>query len=432
MQAGAECDMDDFDMSGLDDAALPPADYEFGNSWPGTGPIGNESPASTDIGDGMQTDDSEPGPGIDAFATATAVDDSEPGAGTDAVATATAVSARTDINDGSDWQRLVSFQESAVGSAISVSSDARERVAERIWQLDQRARVLFNHPAWQGLGGQKRAKWESLHKTHFRDKAFSKPGKGSGEKGRTMLCFKDAGVESLVAARATEILERIEEGSPDGLPLSDSRQLAAGQNEAPEPRRPPPVAGTDVSALLYMIARFPADRVERALAAEDDGATGCAEGTYAGTGPALSQHKRARPGELGPRRAVSGESIQGESGNARDGYMTFKKDGKEVGRVEDSDGGKGIKLVSASGDFAEWHPVARDEAPFQEGDLVGLRCQPGGTELHISRQTNDAEMLAVISRQAIVEGNEPPAAEQVRGLSNSNTRTHPAQREVVL
>ena len=82
MQAGAECDMDDFDMSGLDDAALPAADFEFGDPWPGTGPIGNESPASTDIGDGMQTDDSEPG------------------AGTDAAATATAVSARSDINDG--------------------------------------------------------------------------------------------------------------------------------------------------------------------------------------------------------------------------------------------------------------------------------------------------------------------------------------------
>ena len=321
---------------------------------------GGSSPASTDVGDRMQTD--------------------EPAA--------TAVDARRDTEDcrSIDGVQFKEHMQLALGSTIWVSKDARERVARMIGQLDKKARVLFKHtrPAWQGLGGKKPAKWESLQKTYFRDKpgqtdkAFTKPGKGSGGAGRTQLCFKDSEVESSVAARATKILERLEEGSPVGLSFPDGE-----------------LAAENLTALLYSIAKFP-DRVRKVLA-EDD---------------VIGQHKRGRPVESRPQRTVSGENIQGESGNAGDGYLTCKKDGEEVGRIADSDNGKGIKLESASGDFAEWHPVARGEAPFQAGDLVGLRRQPGGTKLHISRHTHDAEMLAVISRQAIVEGSKPPAAEQ--------------------
>jgi hypothetical protein len=69
----------------------------------------------------------------------------------------------------------------------------------------------------------------------------------------------------------------------------------------------------------------------------------------------------------------------------------------------------GVQLVSACGDFAEWHRRREGEAPFEEGDVVGFDC-----EGHISRATRQAKMFGVISRRAVVEGSTPPQAERWR------------------
>lgn len=69
--------------------------------------------------------------------------------------------------------------------------------------------------------------------------------------------------------------------------------------------------------------------------------------------------------------------------------------------------GKGVKLESGQGDFAEWHRKRKGEPPFEEGDVVGFDGRG-----QISRRTNGARMLGVVSRKAIVEGSAPLGAER--------------------
>jgi cytohesin len=304
-----------------------------------------------------------------------------------------------------------------IGDTIFVRHEARDSVAIQIWQLDQKARAIFQLPAWEGLGGNKPTKWASLHKTHFRDKIFLQTGKGSRKTklgpGWTELKFKNHETEEEVKTRAEEVLARLEDGRTEGKPF-----MRPPKKAEPSPRAPP-VPGKDVSALLYLIATDPA-RVQTALAKseaiDDAAAAGAVAMAVERTGAQNAKRGRLDDKFQPPQRLVSGESIQGKSGDINDGFLTFKKDGNEAGRIKDGEGGKGITLVSSTGDFAEWHPVAHGEAQFQEGDLIGLRCQPGDSEanqkLYISRQTDGAEMLGVISRQAIVEGNAPPEAEK--------------------
>ena len=64
----------------------------------------------------------------------------------------------------------------------------------------------------------------------------------------------------------------------------------------------------------------------------------------------------------------------------------------------------GVTLESHQGDFAEWHQRKAGERPFTEGDVVGF-----GLRGEISRETNGAFMLGVISRQAVVDGSLPTA-----------------------
>lgn len=69
--------------------------------------------------------------------------------------------------------------------------------------------------------------------------------------------------------------------------------------------------------------------------------------------------------------------------------------------------GRGVKLQSRKGDFAEWHRRRDDEPPFEEGDVVGFDAAG-----MISRKTKGAAMLGVVSRQAVVEGSLPPQAQR--------------------
>ena len=86
-------------------------------------------------------------------------------------------------------------------------------------------------------------------------------------------------------------------------------------------------------------------------------------------------------------------------------FMSFmsEENGKAIELGSIVNFGTGVKLLSAQGDFAEWHKRKPGESAFGEGDVVGF--QRGG---EISRRTSGAHMLGVISRRAVVEGSAPP------------------------
>ena len=84
-------------------------------------------------------------------------------------------------------------------------------------------------------------------------------------------------------------------------------------------------------------------------------------------------------------------------------------------RFSDQDGGyrgalrntdRGAKLESGSGDFAEWQERDPDEEPFGEGDVVAFG------ENGLTRRTDGAQLLGVISRRAVVTGSMPPESVQ--------------------
>jgi hypothetical protein len=66
---------------------------------------------------------------------------------------------------------------------------------------------------------------------------------------------------------------------------------------------------------------------------------------------------------------------------------------------------QGVKLESRQGNFAEWRSAG--EPPFLEGEVVGVDSQG-----RLSRHTDDAKMMGVISRSAVVEGSAPPQGDR--------------------
>ncbi len=85
----------------------------------------------------------------------------------------------------------------------------------------------------------------------------------------------------------------------------------------------------------------------------------------------------------------------------RSGPMNVER---ERGAIVDST--RGAKLISGSGDFAEWHQRRQDERDFHEGDLVGL-----DRDGLLTRQTTSDHgvwQLGIITRRAVVEGSLPP------------------------
>eukprot|EP01043_Picozoa_sp_COSAG02_P085654 COSAG02_NODE_23262_length_724_cov_1.337600_1_plen_240_part_11 len=93
-------------------------------------------------------------------------------------------------------------------------------------------------------------------------------------------------------------------------------------------------------------------------------------------------------------------------------WITFHhhKSGEKMGAIQPSPDGRGVHLKSRAGDFAEWHPRAPDQAEFEAGDLVALG--PHG----LTRETQGARQLGIISRQMAVAGSVPATVEeQARG-----------------
>jgi hypothetical protein len=88
-------------------------------------------------------------------------------------------------------------------------------------------------------------------------------------------------------------------------------------------------------------------------------------------------------------------------------FMSEQSNGKAIELGSITSHKNGVKVVSSTGDFAEWHKRKPGERPFEEGDVVGFLR--GGV---ISRRTKGARMLGVVSRRAVVEGSAPPKAER--------------------
>ena len=98
--------------------------------------------------------------------------------------------------------------------------------------------------------------------------------------------------------------------------------------------------------------------------------------------------------------------------NERQKFVSFEAepagdmpDGIELGAIERAPNG-GIKLVTAQGDFAEWHRLVDGEPPLSEGDVVGFHRG------RISRSTRRCAMLGIVTRKAVIEGSAPPAQER--------------------
>jgi hypothetical protein len=120
---------------------------------------------------------------------------------------------------------------------------------------------------------------------------------------------------------------------------------------------------------------------------------------------------------------------RGRQGGGR--WVQFENaEGRTMGSIEQNPQGHAM-LSTPAGDFAEWHPRMPGEAPFEEGDVVGmvemqmrqmlqlqqrLQRQTGdsgaeqvGTlhQLYISRRTHNALAVGVITRRAAVAGSAP-------------------------
>ena len=88
-----------------------------------------------------------------------------------------------------------------------------------------------------------------------------------------------------------------------------------------------------------------------------------------------------------------------------DSWIRFSdQDGGYRGALRNTD--RGAKLESGSGDFAEWQERDPEEEPFGEGDVVAFG------ENGLTRCTDGAQLLGVISRRAVVTGSMPPPSVQ--------------------
>jgi len=99
--------------------------------------------------------------------------------------------------------------------------------------------------------------------------------------------------------------------------------------------------------------------------------------------------------------------LQLQQQQADDSFIVFKGvDGGEQGQLHR--GERGLTLVTTAGDFAEWHPRAPLQKPFEEGDVVSIT--PEG----LSRDTQNASQVGVISRWAAVEASAPAREDRDR------------------
>jgi hypothetical protein len=131
-------------------------------------------------------------------------------------------------------------------------------------------------------------------------------------------------------------------------------------------------------------------------------------------GPRKSKQPREQQVQVEPREQqvqVDGLLRVKKTSERERRWMSFDdQTGREMGGIEISLDGDAIKLVSRSGDFAEWYPRLPSEPEFEEGDVVALCPAPPGSSYdrsHLTRDTGSARQLGVISRRAIVEGSMP-------------------------
>lgn len=86
-------------------------------------------------------------------------------------------------------------------------------------------------------------------------------------------------------------------------------------------------------------------------------------------------------------------------------FITFFGGNAPVGRIE-GNGAGGMSFLSGGADFAECLPRLDQEEQIEEGDIVGVFAGK------ISKQTEGAQHVAVISGRPIVVGNLPPAGNE--------------------
>jgi hypothetical protein len=129
-----------------------------------------------------------------------------------------------------------------------------------------------------------------------------------------------------------------------------------------------------------------------------------------------------------PPTVADGGGGGGGGGGSGSLFTRFVKGGFELGAIRES--GRGVQLLSAGGDVAEWHRVQQQRTTttaddddddddddeeeedyeygvrgvdsFSEGDVVGL------WDGELSRRTEGADMCGVITRKAMVTGSTPP------------------------
>jgi hypothetical protein len=262
-----------------------------------------------------------------------------------------------------------------IDGTIFVRHAARDSVAKTIHQMDQKARAIFQRPVWEGLGGNKPIKWASLHKTHFRDKVFLQTGKGSRKTplgpGWTELKFIDHKTEKEVKRRAEEVLGRLEDGrTAEGKPF-----MRPPKKAEPLPR-PPPVPGKDVSALLYLIAAYPA-RVLTALAkieATDEAAA-------AGAVTIAVEH-------AGAEKAKRGRGSDTKGIAANDIFARLEKLENDVHELQC----QAPSMQRRKADLAYYMPLApgRIESDFEPGEVVAIVEASATRTLEVRKLTDAA------------------------------------------
>ena len=134
-------------------------------------------------------------------------------------------------------------------------------------------------------------------------------------------------------------------------------------------------------------------------------------------------------------------TLRAPAGTESATFIHFEKSNQLLGALKED--GRGLKLSSAGGDIAEWHRKADKPGKpgvsdaLGEGDLVGIISG------ELTRITQDAHMLGVITRKAMVAGSQPEDEERdqydtvayvgrvpvkVRGPAKSGDRIGPSGR----
>lgn len=101
--------------------------------------------------------------------------------------------------------------------------------------------------------------------------------------------------------------------------------------------------------------------------------------------------------------------VRAASPGSGNNYLTFRNGllgGLGVSGQIDGNSSGGVRFVSSSGDFAEWLPRLRGAEEIEAGDIVGV------FQGRVTKNTDGAASLHVVSSAPIVSGNSPPQEEE--------------------